>query len=55
MMCLLSLDLACDPTRTADVAAVIMQEGQGSMLHYQYASSVSLCYYILGILMHIMP
>ena len=25
-------DIACDPTRTADVAAVIMQEGMSTML-----------------------
>ena len=26
-VCTLVVDLACDPTRTADVAAVIMDEG----------------------------
>ena len=28
------LDLACDPTRTADVAAIVMQEGA---VHYHCA------------------
>ena len=27
-------DVACDPTRTADVAALIMQEGKRAMLKF---------------------
>ena len=45
------LDLACDPTRTADVAAIVMQEGTAQSRVRQWCTNDDV--YIIAVSLHV--